>query len=75
LNLVDNVEVAFVFGSMASGEQHSGSDIDICVLGDGTLMEVVKALSTAQEQLQREMNPVVMTTKTFQTSRLNRTAL
>ena len=75
LNLVDNVEVAFVFGSMASGEQHSGSDIDICVLGDATLMEVVKALSTTQEQLQREMNSVVMTTKTFQTSRSNWTAL
>lgn len=59
------IDVAFVFGSMASGRQHAGSDLDICVLGDVSLIEVVTALSSLQEQLRREINPVVMTTKKF----------
>jgi predicted nucleotidyltransferase len=59
------IQVAFVFGSMASGRQTAGSDLDICVLGEASLLEVVKALSPVQEELQREINPVVMTPKRF----------
>ena len=62
LSELDNkVKVAFVFGSMASGRQTAGSDLDICVLGEASLREVVKALSPIEETLQREINPVVMT--------------
>ena len=64
-DLDDKIEVAFVFGSVASGRQTAGSDLDICVLGDVSLLEVVKALSPVQETLQREVNPVVMTAKKF----------
>ena len=64
-DLDDRIEVAFVFGSMASGRQTAGSDLDICVLGEVSLREVVKALSPVQETLQREINPVVMTPKKF----------
>ena len=63
--LSGKIEVAFVFGSMASGQQTAGSDIDVCVLGRVSLLEVVKALSPVQETLRREMNPVVMTVKKF----------
>ena len=64
-DLDDKIEVAFVFGSLASGRQTAGSDLDICVLGEVSLLEVVKALSPVQETLQREINPVVMTPKKF----------
>lgn len=63
--LDDQIHVAFVFGSMAGGRQTAGSDLDICVLGEVSLREVVKALSPVQETLQREVNPVVMTPKRF----------
>ena len=63
--LAGKIEVAFVIGSMASGQQKAGSDIDVCVLGKVSLLEVVKALSPVQETLRREMNPVVMTVKKF----------
>ena len=65
LDLGDKIDVAFVFGSMASGRQTAGSDLDICVLGEVSLLEVVKALSPVQETLQREINPVVMTPQKF----------
>lgn len=64
-DLGDEVQAAFVFGSMASGRQTAGSDLDICVLGEVSLLDVVKALSPVQEALQREVNPVVMTPKKF----------
>ena len=61
----DRIHVAFVFGSMASGRQSAGSDLDICVLGEVSLLEVVTALSAVQETVRREVNPVVMTTTKF----------
>ena len=61
----DSIRVAFVFGSMASGRQSAGSDLDICVLGEVSLLEIVTALSAVQETVRREVNPVVMTTKKF----------
>lgn len=64
-DLGDGIQVAFVFGSMASGRQTAGSDLDICVLGDVSLREVVKALYPVQDTLKREVNPVVMTTEEF----------
>jgi predicted nucleotidyltransferase len=59
------IDTAFVFGSMASGRQHAGSDLDIFVLGDVELFDVVKALSPVQEQLRVETNPVAMQTAKF----------
>lgn len=63
--LAGKIEVAFVFGSMASGQQKAGSDLDVCVLGAVSLLEVVKALSSVKETLRRDINPVVMTAKKF----------
>ena len=64
-DLGDRIHVAFVFGSMASGRQSAGSDLDICVLGEASLLDVVKALSKVHETLRREINPVVMTARKF----------
>ena len=63
--IADRIDVAFVFGSMASGKQHAKSDLDICVLGEVELLDVVKAIGSLQESLQREINPVVMSAKQF----------
>jgi predicted nucleotidyltransferase len=63
--IADRIDVAFVFGSMASGKQHAKSDLDICVLGEVELLDVVKATGSVQERLRREINPVVMSAKQF----------
>lgn len=55
------IDLAFVFGSMASGQQTPASDVDVLVLGDVSLAEVVKALSPLQATLGRDVNPVAMT--------------
>lgn len=61
----DQIDSAFVFGSMASGKQHAGSDLDVCILGDVEFFDVVKALGQVQEQLRIETNPVVIKTEKF----------
>jgi DNA-binding transcriptional ArsR family regulator len=63
--IADRIDVAFVFGSMASGKQHAKSDLDICVLGEVELLDVVKAIGAVRESLRREINPVVMSAKQF----------
>ena len=63
--LADSIDIAFVFGSLAMGKQHPESDLDICVLGDVELFAVVKALGAVQDDIRREINPVVMRTANY----------
>lgn len=70
--LADRIEVAFVFGSVAKGEEGSRSDIDLLVVGDVAFEEVVHALHGAHERLRREVNPVVMSGKDFRNKQKER---
>ena len=60
--LGEQVVLAFVFGSMASGTAHAGSDVDVLVVGSASFAQVVEATHATQTQLGREINPKVMTT-------------
>lgn len=60
------VEVAFVFGSVASATESANSDVDVMVIGDVTFGQVVNALYDLQVQLGREINPKVMTRQEWQ---------
>jgi predicted nucleotidyltransferase len=55
--LADRIAVAFVYGSVASGEERAGSDLDVLIIGEARFAEVVAALDPAQELLRREVNP------------------
>lgn len=54
------VRVAFVFGSIACGEEKSGSDVDLMVIGDLGLRDVSGLLSGIEEKIGREVNPHVL---------------
>ena len=60
--LGEQVALALVFGSMASGSAHAGSDVDLLVVGSASFAQVVEATYAAQAPLGREINPKVMTT-------------
>ncbi len=64
--LADDIQLAFVFGSMASGKQTAGSDIDILVIGTSGFKAVVKALHPAETSLKREINPKVYSQSEWQ---------
>jgi predicted nucleotidyltransferase len=51
-----NIEVAFIYGSMAKGTAHEHSDIDLFVIGDADFTALVLALHPCQEELGREIN-------------------
>lgn len=57
--LADNIESAFVFGSVASGKENSASDIDLLLIGSAAFSDVVTALYPVQEALGREVNPKI----------------
>jgi predicted nucleotidyltransferase len=61
----DRIDLAFVFGSMATGRQNQSSDVDVMIIGDIQLVDVVKALLPVQQTLGREINPVIMTIHKF----------
>ncbi|MFM9972835.1 MAG: nucleotidyltransferase domain-containing protein [Burkholderiales bacterium] len=63
--IVKSIELAFVFGSVAKGEESAASDVDIFVLGNAKYQDVVTATAPLRERLGRNVNPVVMTRKQF----------
>lgn len=64
-SLSDRVRFAFIYGSVARGDERRQSDIDLMVVGDVSLGEVVKCLGPAQERLGREVNPTVYSEEEF----------
>jgi DNA-binding transcriptional ArsR family regulator/predicted nucleotidyltransferase len=63
--LGDCIEVAFIYGSFATGRPQGTSDVDLMVIGDATFPEVVSAVASAQEAVGREINPTVYPIQEF----------
>lgn len=61
----ENIEAAFVFGSIASGTETAASDIDLMVIGTITLRQLGKRLSGIATKLGREINPHVLMLEEF----------
>jgi predicted nucleotidyltransferase len=64
--LLPTIEAAFVYGSMAKGTEHAGSDIDLMVIGTGpSNAQLLTALEPATEQLGRVINLTLYTPAEF----------
>ena len=59
--LAGSIERAFLYGSVARGDERSESDVDLMIIGDVSFFDVVSAVSPLQETLGREINPTVFT--------------
>ena len=57
--LAPRIRAAFVYGSVARGDERARSDLDVMVVGEASFGDVVDALASAQEALRREVNPNV----------------
>jgi predicted nucleotidyltransferase len=55
----ERISAAFVFGSVARGQDTSASDVDVIIIGDVGFNEVVELLYDAQTTLHREINPKI----------------
>jgi predicted nucleotidyltransferase len=55
--LEDRIRVAFVYGSVARGDERTHSDLDVMIIGEAEFADVVGALAPTQEALRRAINP------------------
>jgi predicted nucleotidyltransferase len=56
-----SIRAAFVFGSVAKGSDHAGSDIDLMVISDELrYLDLFEAVQEAERRLARPVNPTVM---------------
>ncbi len=60
-----DIDVAFVYGSVARGEERRASDVDLLVVGQASFAALSQALAPAQRRLGREVNPAVYTPGEF----------
>jgi predicted nucleotidyltransferase len=61
----DGIKLAFVYGSIARGEETSASDVDLMVVGEVSFADVVSALRQSEAKLGREVNPTVYSPSEF----------
>ena len=57
--LSSRIDLAFVYGSVARGEEKATSDIDLMVIGAVSLEEVLDAAGPVEKQLRRPVNPTI----------------
>jgi predicted nucleotidyltransferase len=71
--IADRIQVAFVYGSQASGTDKASSDVDVMVVGeDLSYAEVYAALGDAERILGRPINPTVVSLTEWQRRRQDR---
>ena len=59
------LRLAFVFGSVARGQETGGSDVDLMLIGDLGFREAVELLHPCQSALGREVNPKLFSPHEF----------
>ena len=60
-----SIKFAFVFGSIARGEESADSDIDMMIIGDIGLRKTASLLSGVANKIGREINPHAFSVKEF----------
>jgi predicted nucleotidyltransferase len=66
LPLASEIRFAFVYGSVAQGDDHAGSDIDLMVVSDElSYGQFIAALQPAEKQLGRQVQVTQYTAKEF----------
>jgi predicted nucleotidyltransferase len=64
--LSNGIEQAFVYGSVASGQAHGASDVDLMIVANTlSLEEVYAALTLVEASLGRRINPTLYTSAEF----------
>ncbi|MEN0108930.1 MAG: nucleotidyltransferase domain-containing protein [Pseudomonas sp.] len=63
----EQIEWAFVYGSIAKGNDHAGSDVDLMLIGEPlSYSDIMEHLLPLEEQLGRTINPMLHTVAEWQ---------
>jgi predicted nucleotidyltransferase len=73
-SLTEQITLALVFGSIASGKATAGSDIDLLLVGSISFSDAVKAIYPAQQLLGREINPKLYSREEWQLAKQQNSA-
>lgn len=66
------IDLAFVYGSVARGEETASSDVDLMVVSDGLLLEeLLRRLAAAERETGRPIHPTLYTPAEFSSRRKN----
>jgi DNA-binding transcriptional ArsR family regulator len=63
--LASKIKLAAIYGSIASGMESSGSDVDLLIVGSVKMIELVPLLEAATGTLRRQINPTLYTAREF----------
>ena len=59
LSTVDDIAIAFIYGSFAAKKETSSSDIDLMIIGSPDTSALHDTLARIEHKLQREINPTI----------------
>jgi predicted nucleotidyltransferase len=59
------IELAFLYGSVARGEEHSASDVDLMLVGTLKQIDLLPALRTLEARFRREVNVTLFSPQEF----------
>ena len=66
LQVDDSIQYAFIYGSIAKGEETAQSDIDLMIIGDDlAYTDMMNLLIPIEKELQRPINPSIYTLEDF----------
>ena len=57
--LSTKIDLAYIYGSLAQGQERSDSDVDLMIVGDVSLREISPLLTEAHRALRREISPTL----------------
>jgi predicted nucleotidyltransferase len=65
----EKINVAVIYGSMARGQEHAGSDIDLMVVGRLQQIDLLPILRKLENRFRREVNVTLFSPEEFQRRR------
>ncbi|HEY4047904.1 MAG TPA: nucleotidyltransferase domain-containing protein [Acidobacteriaceae bacterium] len=61
----DRIELALLYGSVARGEEKSGSDVDLMIVGSLKQIDLLSALRKLESRFRREVNVTLFSSEEF----------
>lgn len=69
LRKIKGIEIAFIYGSYAKGNENAHSDIDLCIIGIINEDILVRSINEMEKSIKREINYTLYTKKEFKEKR------
>ena len=62
---IKGIEIAFIYGSFASGKEKFSSDMDLMIIGDPDTSSLYETIAKLEKKLEREINPTIYSMKEY----------